>query len=128
VKVLVDTHALLWFLAGDLALSAIARSTMEDTANELLVSVASLWEMAIKVSLGKLALPDDYETFLREQLVKNDIELLPITLSHTAMVRKLPFYHRDPFDRLLIAQAMIEGIPLVSQDTAFDAYGMRRIG
>jgi PIN domain nuclease of toxin-antitoxin system len=84
--------------------------------------------MAIKVSLGKLSLPSDYAGFLTTQLAENDIELLGIGLAHTALVVELPFHHRDPFDRLLLAQAMVERIPIVSQDRIFDASPVTRIG
>src|SRR5215218_7427939 len=100
MRLLLDTHVLLWFLAGDPSLSAQSRAAIEDPSNELLFSVASLWEMAIKVSLGKLALPSDYTGFLTTQLAENDIELLGIGLAHTALVVELPFHHRDPFDRM----------------------------
>ena len=131
MRLLLDTHAFLWFLAGDPSLSSAARTAMEDAGNDLLMSVASLWEMAIKVSIGKLSLPGDYEQFIRSQLATNSIQLLDITLQHAARVSTLPFPvsgHRDPFDRLLIAQALVENIPVVSQDGAFDGYEVRRIG
>jgi PIN domain nuclease of toxin-antitoxin system len=104
---------------------------MEETNNDLFLSVASLWEMAIKVSVGKLALPGDYEPFITSQLATNSIQLLNITPQHAAMVSTLAFPangHRDPFDRLLIAQALVENIPVVSQDRAFDGYEVTRIG
>lgn len=131
MRLLVDTHAFLWFLAGDSSLSSAARTAMEERENDLLLSVASLWEMAIKVSIGKLALPGDYEAFITSQLSANGIQLLNITPQHAAKVSSLPFPangHRDPFDRLLIAQALVEDLPLVSQDGAFDAYELTRIG
>jgi len=100
----------------------------KEPANDLLLSVASLWEIAIKVSLGKLTLPSDYGSFLAAQLAENDIALLGIGLAHTSLVVTLPFHHRDPFDRLLIAQAIAEQVPIVSQDKAFDAYPVNLIG
>lgn len=127
MKALVDTHVLLWFLTGDPALGDAAKAVMEDEATDLLLSVASLWEIAIKISIGKLEVPGDYEAFFTRQLAMNDIALLPISLRHTAAVCTLPFHHRDPFDRLLIAQAQVEGIPILSHDAAFDAYGVERI-
>lgn len=131
MRLLLDTHSFLWFLAGDRSLSSVARSAMEEAENELLLSVASLWEMAIKVSIGKLSLPGDYEPFISSQLATNDIHLLDITPQHAAMVSTLPFPasgHRDPFDSLLIAQALVDNIPVVSQDGAFDRYKVMRIG
>jgi PIN domain nuclease of toxin-antitoxin system len=95
--------------------------------SELLLSIGSCWELAIKHSLGKLELRRPFEEFLPSALAKNAIELLPITLSHLSAVVQLPFHHRDPFDRLLVAQAQVEKIPLVSADGAIDAYGVVRI-
>jgi PIN domain nuclease of toxin-antitoxin system len=94
----------------------------ESQLNKLLLSVASVWEMAIKVSLGKLTLPGDFGSFVATQMADNDIGLLSIEMAHTNLVVGLPYHHRDPFDRLLIAQAMAERIPIVSQDRLFDAY------
>ena len=124
---LLDTHIFLWFVAGDAKLSQTARELIEDPANQPLLSVASLWETAIKISLGKLNLGQPFETFIPQQMALNGIDLLAIELDHTTIVSKLPFHHRDPFDRLLVAQAMTEGIPLVSADEAFDAYSIKRL-
>ncbi|WP_437729782.1 type II toxin-antitoxin system VapC family toxin [Sorangium sp. So ce1335] len=128
MRLLVDTHAFLWFLANDPQLSTEAKRSLEEPTNDLVMSVASPWEIAIKVSLGKLSIPGDVEAFLRQHLVINDIALLDITLRHIARVSVLPFHHRDPFDRLIVAQALVENIPIVSQDAVFDAYGVERIG
>ncbi|MGK3963915.1 type II toxin-antitoxin system VapC family toxin [Sorangium sp. So ce118] len=127
MRLLVDTHAFLWFLANDPQLSSLAKSFLEEPTNELLLSVASPWEIAIKVSLGKLSIPGDVETFIKHHMAMNDIELLDIRLRHVARVSDLPFHHRDPFDRLMIAQALVEDIPILSQDVVFDAYGIKRI-
>ena len=91
------------------------------------MSAASLWELAIKVSIGKLALAQPYDIFIPQQLTDNAIEILPISLAHLSVVSTLPFHHRDPFDRLLIAQAMAEQLPIVSADTAFEAYSVKRL-
>ncbi|WP_437759599.1 type II toxin-antitoxin system VapC family toxin [Sorangium sp. So ce1389] len=128
MRLLVDTHAFLWFLANDPQLSPLAKSSLEEPTNELVLSVASPWEIAIKVSLGKLSIPGDIETFIKHHMALNDIELLDIRLRHVARVSDLPFHHRDPFDRLMIAQALVEDIPILSQDVVFDAYGIKRIG
>ncbi len=117
-RLLVDTHALLWWLADDPALSAAARTSIADPANEPTVSVASIWEIAIKQSLGKLAAPDD----LTETIVDEGFTLLSINAQHAWRVRELPHHHRDPFDRLLIAQAMTERMPIMTSDTSFDSY------
>lgn len=127
MKLLLDTHAFLWFIGGDERLSLTARTLIEDGANDAFLSVASLWEMAIKISLGRLQLAQPFEVFIPHQLSLNRVGLLGITISHTAKVAILPFHHRDPFDRLLVAQAQVEQMPLVSSDAAFDAYGITRL-
>jgi PIN domain nuclease of toxin-antitoxin system len=127
VKILLDTHAFLWFVAGSDQLSARARQLIEAPDNESFVSIASLWEIAIKVSLGRLSLTKPFSDFMAEQTLLNGIQILGIAIAHTAEVAALPFHHRDPFDRLLIAQAMVEEMPLVSADAAFDAYPITRL-
>jgi PIN domain nuclease of toxin-antitoxin system len=127
MRLLLDTHAFLWFIMGSPNLSARARALIEDTANESFLSVAGLWEMAIKVSLGKLTLSDPLDVLVPQQLGLNGIELLGIQVAHAAAVSTLPFHHRDPFDRLLIAQAIVEAMPVVSADAAFDAYPVKRL-
>jgi len=127
VKLLLDTHALLWFILNDTQLSDNARSLMLDPANELLVSPASYWEIAIKISLGKYILGEEFGEFMEQQIAENDLTVLPITVKHAAAVAKLPFHHRDPFDRLLIAQAMTEQIPVLSGDQVFDKYPVARM-
>ena len=127
MRLLLDTHTFLWFIMGSSNLSANARAPVEDAANESLLSVASLWEMAIKVSLGKFTLSAPLDALIPQQLGSNGIELLGIQVAHAAAVSTLPFHHRDPFDRLLIAQAIVEGMPVVSADAAFDAYPVKRL-
>lgn len=127
MKLLLDTHSFLWFIGGDSKLSVHARMLIENTSNQSVLSVASLWEMAIKVSIGKLSLGQPFETIIPHQISVNGIELLKISFPHTAVVATLPFHHRDPFDRLLIAQAMVEKIPIVSCDIAFDTYAITRL-
>lgn len=127
MKILLDTHAFLWFIEDSPKLSTEARSAIEDGFNEPLLSVASLWEMAIKVSVGRLDLKKPFETFVPDQLELNGFDQLAISFQHIAVVAKLPFHHRDPFDRLLVAQALVEGIPLVSADDLLDAYGVIRL-
>jgi PIN domain nuclease of toxin-antitoxin system len=126
MKLLLDTHAFLWFIDDSPRLSAQAKALLESDV-ELLISAASLWEIAIKSSLGKLALSQPYETFIPQQLEHNSIEILPIVLEHISAVATLPFHHRDPFDRLLLAQAMVEQLPVVSADTVFDMYAIERL-
>jgi PIN domain nuclease of toxin-antitoxin system len=125
MKLLLDTHAFLWFIEDNPRLSAQAKALLESDA-ELLISIASLWEIAIKTSLGKLTIAQPYETFIPQQLELNEVTILPVSLAHLALVSTLPFHHRDPFDRLLAAQAIVERTPLVSADAAFDAYSIDR--
>lgn len=125
MKLLLDTHTFLWFVADDSRITPEIISLIEDPANEKFFSIASVWEIAIKISLGKLTLAKTLEEFLPKELQNNDIELLPALMSHVMRVAELPFHHRDPFDRLLIAQSQAESMPIVSADVAFDAYGVR---
>jgi PIN domain nuclease of toxin-antitoxin system len=127
MNLLLDTHAFLWFIANDPRLSSRAQSLIQDPGNRRQISMASLWEIAIKVSLGKLTLAQPFDQFIPRQLQLNQIEVLPIELSHVAAVVAMPFHHRDPFDRLMAAQCQIENIPIISADTAFDAYSIRRV-
>lgn len=121
MNILLDAHSLIWFLEGDNNLSRIAKEAIEDPGNISFVSIASFWEMAIKVSLGKLEIRSSLDQIT--QLTQgNGIEILPIHLNHALLVANLPFYHRDPFDRLLIAQAKLEKMPLVSRDGYFKDY------
>jgi PIN domain nuclease of toxin-antitoxin system len=126
MRLLLDTHAFLWFVLDDPQLSRAARSLMEDIHNDLLLSPASYWELAIKVKLGKYDIPGDFSAFMERHVAKNYLTILPITIKHVAAVTTLPFHHRDPFDRLLVAQAMVEQVPLLSADKALDAYPITR--
>jgi PIN domain nuclease of toxin-antitoxin system len=127
VKQLLDTHAFLWLLAGDARLGAAARRRIEDPRHETVLSIASIWEMAIKVGLGKLRLGPSLDETIQRGARDNGIGLLAISAEHAIRVADLPPHHRDPFDRLLVAQALHEGIPLLANDPAFDAYGVARI-
>jgi len=122
VKLLLDTHALLWWLEDAPALSVKARDIISKPATMVMVSTASIWEVAIKAGLGRLDVPDDLEGFFTEQLSLNDFQILPIHLRHAASVRTLGDHHRDPFDRLLVAQAKSENIPLLTKDQWLQAY------
>jgi PIN domain nuclease of toxin-antitoxin system len=127
VKLLLDAHALLWFLDANPLLSAQAKRLIEDPQNHKLVSVATCWEIAIKVGLKKLDLGEPATTFLPRELSTNHFDLLSIELPHATFVETLPLHHRDPFDRLLIAQSIIETIAIVSVDVVFDLYGAQRL-
>jgi PIN domain nuclease of toxin-antitoxin system len=127
VKLLLDTHAFLWFALDDSRLSATGRREMIVPENNLLLSAASAWEIAIKISIGKYQISGDFEPFILEQLTKNSIDYLPIQLAELQHVATLPFHHRDPFDRLLIAQSIAHGLPIISSDELFDAYPIQRV-
>jgi PIN domain nuclease of toxin-antitoxin system len=120
MNLLLDTHILLWWLADPMRLSAASRRAIRDTANKVYVSAAVAWEIAIKRILGKLESPDN----LDEVMAQNGFQPLSITIAHAMAVRSLPMHHRDPFDRMLIAQALQEGLQLVSRDSQFSAYGV----
>ena len=115
MKLLLDTHTFLWFINNSPQLSIDAKNLIESDV-DLLLSIASLWEIAIKVSIGKLTIPNTYDQFIPQQVQLNDMEILSISMAHLTVVTTLPFHHRDPFDRLLIAQAMVEKMSIISAD------------
>ena len=127
MNLLLDSHTLLWFVWDDPNLSPTAKTLIEDPANQKFVSVATCWEIAIKAGLKKLALGEPATTFLPREPATNGFGLLGIELAHATLVETLPPHHKDPFDRLLVAQAMIEKLPLVSADAIFDQYGIQRM-
>lgn len=127
MRILLDTHAFLWFALGDPQITTRARMLIEDAGNEKLVSPASYWEIAIKISVNKYTLAEPYEAFMDRGINQNGFIILPIEPRHTAALTTLPFHHRDPFDRLLVAQALVEQIPIVSSDSSFDAYAVQRL-
>lgn len=122
MKLLVDTHVLIWIAHDPDRIETGARKAMQDATNELLVSVVSAWEIAVKQSLGKLELPGPAEEWLPEFLRRSGLQAVAPELSAALRVRTLPWHHRDPFDRLLIAHAMEEGYTIVARDRAFRAY------
>lgn len=127
MRCLLDSHALLWYTLDDPHLSGTAKALILDAANEILISPASYWEIAIKVSLGRLTLHRPYEDFIDVCLNTYHFTILPIEPKHTATVASLPYHHRDPFDRLMVAQVMVEHVALVSSDQALDAYEITRL-
>jgi PIN domain nuclease of toxin-antitoxin system len=127
VRLLLDTHAFLWFALGDAQLSANALQHILAQGWKKLVSPASYWELAIKISLGKYTLHQPFDAFLQRAIAGNGFAILPIEPSHVVRLTTLPHHHRDPFDRLLVAQALEENIPIISNDAALDAYGVQRI-
>jgi PIN domain nuclease of toxin-antitoxin system len=124
VNYLLDTHAVLWFLGGDALLSRTVRNIITNHDYGKSVSVASVWEAAIKISIGKLVFPNNTEGFV-EQIRKNGFELLPIAPRHIMHLELLPLLHRDPFDRLLISAAIIENITLLTNDADIQQYPVR---
>lgn len=120
MKLLLDTHAALWFLSGDDRLSESARHHLTDDANRVMLSAAVVWEIAVKRSLGKLVVPPEYFALL----LGAGVQALPVTVEHAAATEGLAWHHRDPFDRMLVAQAAVEGAALVSRDDRLRAYGV----
>jgi PIN domain nuclease of toxin-antitoxin system len=126
MNILLDTHTFLWYLQDSKELSSKSAEILEDSSNTLWLSIASLWEISIKLGLGKLSLQNSFSE-LEEVLQQLKIEVLPITFSDTERYLNLPLYHRDPFDRILVAQAMNNSLVLISRDRAFDAYNIQRV-
>ena len=127
MKVLLDTHAFLWLITDEDRLSENARQTFLNTENSLFFSAASLWEICIKKSLGKISLKDGWFQTIKEEMAINTIQWLPIEMTHCAEVTELPFHHRDPFDRMLIAQAIVEEMKLLSRDSRLSEYAIELI-
>ena len=124
MRLLLDTHAFLWWVDDNRRLSRKARAAIASRQHACYLSLASVWEMAIKASMDRLSLPSGVDRFVSEQLAANEFEALPIDLRHSGEVARLPFHHRDPFDRMMIAQAMEEGLTIVTRDRHFRAYGV----
>jgi PIN domain nuclease of toxin-antitoxin system len=127
VTILLDTHAFLWFFLGDSRLSTTARSAIESAANQNVLSIASLWEIAIKVSLAKITFAGDFQSVIYQALADTSATVLPITVPHLLEVSRLPFQHRDPFDRLIAAQARMDNLSIVTADEVFAEYNVDRI-
>ena len=127
MKVLLDTHAFLWIVTSDDRLSETAQRIFLDPQNSLFFSAASLWEISIKKSLGKISLKRGWLQTIQKEIDANAIEWLPIEMPHCVAVTELPFHHRDPFDRMLVAQAIVEDLQLLSRDIRLSAYAVKRI-
>jgi PIN domain nuclease of toxin-antitoxin system len=127
VRFVLDTHTLLWYVSDDPKLSARSIDILEDVGNEALLSVGSLFEISIKVSAKKLSVGSPISRFVAEKVEAIGIGLLPITPLQLDILATLPFHHRDPFDRLIVAQCLSEGIPLLSRDGVLDSYGVERL-
>ncbi len=126
-RYLLDTHTFIWWVEDSPKLSPAASNTISCLENNCYLSLASAWEMAIKISLGKLKLATSLKRFITKNIAANDFKILPIDFSHINRIESLPFHHRDPFDRLLIVQAMTEQMPIISADTTLEAYTVKRI-
>lgn len=127
MRLLLDTHSFLWYVLNDSQLSDTAESHISDPDNDVLVSAAVYWEIAIKVGNKKLDLKEPFDDFMDRGIRGNDFEVLPVELRHASKLITLPFHHRDPFDRILVAQALTDGLRVVSIDEKLDAYGVQRI-
>jgi PIN domain nuclease of toxin-antitoxin system len=127
VNLLLDTHSFLWFVTNDAKLSATAGNAIRDPANEVFVSPASYWEIAIKVGAGRYRINGPFEEFWNAGIYLNDFHILPITPLHAAVLSSLPLHHKDPFDRMLVAQATVDDAAIVSVDKAIDAYVVSRV-
>jgi PIN domain nuclease of toxin-antitoxin system len=122
MKALLDTHTFLWWITDQPRLPHRVRAIIEDAKNEIFVSAATGWEIIIKFQLGRLLLPDNPESYLMEQIQSNAFQPLPIQLRHSLRLLALPSLHKDPFDRMLIAQALFEDLPILSSDTQIARY------
>jgi PIN domain nuclease of toxin-antitoxin system len=124
LKLLLDTHTFVWFINGDSLLSNKAKKEILKPSNSKFISIASIWEMAIKISLGKLKVNYQFQEIFK-QIEENGFEILPIVFEHTLLVSQLEFYHRGPFDRIIIAQSISEDMTIISKDGNFDAYNVK---
>ncbi len=127
MNVLLDSHALIWGYFDPARLSATARMAMTTPNNRVFVSTASHWEIAIKISTGKLKLAEPFPDFVQHAITDNGFAILPIEPRHTAELIALPYHHRDPFDRMIVAQAVVETMPIISVDPILDSYPIRRL-
>ena len=127
MKYLIDTHTLLWIVTKDQKLSEKAKKLYLNTENLIFFSLASVWEIVIKISLKKLVIEESLKDFIQSQIKGNDIKILNIEIKHILSLENLPYYHRDPFDRLIISQSMNENIPVLGFNKVYDLYPIKRI-
>jgi PIN domain nuclease of toxin-antitoxin system len=127
MKLLLGRHTFIWFITDNPQLSSSAKILIEYELNEKFLSLVSIWEMAVKCSIGKLRFDLPFQSFIEQQLVQNSLDLMRIEVPHLSIVATLPLHHRDPFDRLLIAQAIVERIPIVGADQIFNLYDVERL-
>ena len=127
MRLLLDSHTLIWAVDAPSRLSASARIELQNPDNDLLVSAATIWEIAIKVGIGKLSLSSSYREWMTQAIADLDAQILPITIEYAEALSNLTKHHGDPFDRLLVAQAQVSSLPLVSADPVFDQYGISRL-
>lgn len=127
MKLLVDAHCLIWAVDEPAKLAATAVAALEDPASQLMLGAGTMWELSIKSGLGKLTLSSPFRQWMQQAVADLGLSVMPISLDHCDCQASLPFHHRDPFDRLLAAQALVDGIQVVSADAIFDHYGVGRI-
>ena len=127
MRILIDSHSLIWYVDQDHLLSPTAKAAMCNSTNLLLLSAATLWEISIKAGLGKLTLSGQFQSWMNQAVAGLNLSILPITIEYADVQAGLPFHHRDPFDRLLVAQATVEQVPIVSADPVLDSYEIVRI-
>jgi PIN domain nuclease of toxin-antitoxin system len=127
MRLLLDSHALIWYVDQDHLLTVLAHAAITDPANDLLLSAATVWELAIKTGQKKLTLSLPYRQWMDKAIADLDLNILPVTVVYAERQANLPPHHKDPFDRLIIAQALVEGISVVCADPVFDAYGVKRL-
>jgi PIN domain nuclease of toxin-antitoxin system len=125
VRALLDTHTFLWWINDDARLSDRCGAIISSGVNEILFSAVSAWEIAVKAGIGRLTIPGDLETYTLEQVSRNRFEILPISLAHALRVSRLPTHHKDPFDRMLIAQALVEKVTILTADAQIARYPIR---
>ena len=127
MRLLIESHTLIWYVDQNQQLSSASHAAMSDSANDLLLSAGSIWEIAIKIGLGKLVLTQPYLAWMTQALSDLDITVLPITVEYSDAQASLPRHHTDPFDRLIVAQALVEKVSIVSADAMMDAYGVTHL-